>query len=147
MKYKYTFYFHMDMCYWKHTIMQTLAEPLFDLKNAYLMICIGYSELRCVLWWYSFTCNTHSSYPFHVPYHAQLQTHTHHIPFHHYSTTILEILCKDSLKFDLMIFPDKPPNFGNCGTEIDSCEIQTKFITPGVLYMNPKALISHIQKN
>lgn len=61
--------------------------------------------------------------------------------------SILEILNKDSVKLDLVIFPNKPPNFGNCGTEIDSCEIQTKFITPGVLYMNPKALISHIQKN
>jgi len=51
------------------------------------------------------------------------------------------------MQLDLVFFPDKTPNFGNCGTEIDSCEIQTKFITPGVLYMNRKGLISHIQKN
>jgi hypothetical protein len=70
-----------------------------------------------------------------------------HIPFHRYSTEILEILHKGSLQLDLVIFPDKAPNFGNFWTEIDSCEIQTTFITPGVLYMNPKALISHIQKN
>jgi hypothetical protein len=69
-----------------------------------------------------------------------------HIPFHNYSTAILEILHEDSLQLDLVIFPDKTPNFGNFWTEMDSCEIQTKFITPGVLYMNPKALISHIQK-
>lgn len=111
-----------------------------------MKICIGYSELSCVLWWYSFTYNTHSSYPFHVPYHAQLQTHTNHILFHHYSMTILEILQEDTLQMYLVIFPDKTPNFGNLWTEIDSCEIQTKFIRPGVLYKNPKALISHIQK-
>ena len=112
-----------------------------------MKISIGYSKLRCVLWWYSFTCNTHSSYPFHVPYHAQVQTHINDIPFHHYSMTILEILHEDSLQLDLVVFPDKTSNFGNFWAEIDSCGIQTKFITPGVLYMNPKALTSHIQKN
>jgi hypothetical protein len=61
--------------------------------------------------------------------------------------TILEILHEDSLQLDRVIFPDKTPNSGNFWTEIDSCEIQTKFITPGVPYMNPKELISHIQKN
>jgi hypothetical protein len=82
-----------------------------------MKICIGYSELSCVLWWYSFTYNTHSSYPFHVPYHAQLQTHTNHILFHHYSMTILEILQEDTLQLYLVIFPDKTPNFGNLWTE------------------------------
>jgi hypothetical protein len=61
--------------------------------------------------------------------------------------TILEILQEDTLQLDLVIFPDKTTNFWYFWTEINNCEIQTKFIRPGVLYINPKTIISHIQKN
>jgi hypothetical protein len=47
--------------------------------------------------------------------------------------TILEILQEDTIQMDPVISPDKTPNFGNFWTEIDSCEIQTKFIRPGVV--------------